>query len=54
MGVTRPLHSLEATWLGPPVTDSHCEKMVVDDIRVLHVKSYDNSQDKEMTLIYEL
>lgn len=51
--MTRPLHSLEATRLGPQVTDSDCEKMVVDDIRVLHVKSYDNSQDKEMTLSYE-
>ena len=31
-----------------------CEKMVVDDVRALHVKPYDNSQDKEMTLSCEL
>ena len=47
------MYSLEAVWLGPQVTDSDHEEMVVDDIRVHHLKSYENSQDKGITLSWE-
>lgn len=51
--VAYPMYSLEAAWLGPQVTDSAREEMVVDDIRVCHLKSYENSQDKGITLSWE-